>query len=102
MPTAYWEPRLNRQKGDYLVVDRIHNWAYGDPGKFYGSTPCPNTEYMTVSSDGSVVLCCLDHEGVHHLGNIGERPLLEIFNSDKAKNLRQIHHAGLRPYHGDV
>jgi len=92
----YWAPHLNSAKQDYFSIDRIHNWAYGDPGKFYGNSPCGHTTGMTILSDGDVVFCCLDHEGVHHLGNAYQHSLLEIFNCEKARKMRAIHFAGQR------
>jgi len=93
---AYWDQFLNKEKGDYFAIDRIHNWGYGDPSKFHGNTSCPHTDYTTILSDGNVVFCCLDHEGVHLIGNITERPLLDIYNGEKARSLRNIHRSGQR------
>jgi|SRR5215213_1405903 len=93
---SYWNNHLNSSKGDCVSIIPIHNWGYGDPTKFHGSSSCPHTDYTTILSDGSVVFCCLDHDGVHQLGNITERPLVEIFNSEKARSLRQVHRSGQR------
>ena len=93
----YWLPYLDRAKKDFFEIDRIHNWGYGTPGKFYGSSPCFHTKCMTILSDGSVVFCCLDHEGIHLFGNATEQPLLQIFNSEKAKKFRSFHLAGQAP-----
>ena len=92
----YWSSHLRLKKGDYFADQRIHNWGYGDPGKFYGSSPCPHVSATTILSDGSVVFCCLDHEGVYLLGNLKDRPLLDIFNDAEAQRLRAIHLAGQR------
>ena len=94
--TEYWSPFLKTAKGDYFAIDRIHNWGYGDPAKFHGSSPCPHVECTTILSDGSVVFCCLDHEAVYLLGNLRDRPLIEIFNDDEARRLRKVHRAGQR------
>lgn len=42
-------------------------------------------DQFAVLSDGTVVPCCLDHEGDIPLGNLFERPLAEILNSSRAK-----------------
>ena len=42
---------------------------------------------VAVLADGTVVPCCLDSEGVINLGNIFERDLDEIINSDRAKRI---------------
>jgi len=39
--------------------------------------------------DGTVVPCCLDHEGSINLGNLNEQSLQEILNSDRAVRMFQ-------------
>ena len=92
----YWSPYLNSGKEDYFSIDPMHNWGCGDPARFHGSSPCPHVACTTILSDGNVVFCCLDHEAVHLLGNLGDQPLVGIFNSEKARRIRAIHLAGQR------
>lgn len=54
----------------------------GDNGFCYGLR-----DQMGVLVDGSVVPCCLDHEGDITLGNIFNTDIDEILNSDRAKNI---------------
>ena len=42
-------------------------------------------DQVGVLSDGTVVPCCLDHNGDIRLGNIYEQPIEEILNSPRAK-----------------
>lgn len=43
--------------------------------------------HFGILSDGTVVPCCLDKEGKIPLGNVNEKSILEILNSDKAKSI---------------
>lgn len=40
-----------------------------------------------ILSDGTVIPCCLDGEGVINLGNINEKPFSEIIEGERANNL---------------
>lgn len=42
-----------------------------------------------VLSDGTVIPCCIDHDGEIALGNIFEKELAEILQSERAVNLRE-------------
>ena len=45
-------------------------------------------DHFGVLSDGSVIPCCLDHEGDMTLGNIFRTPLEEILSGDRAVRIR--------------
>ncbi|MEW5819895.1 MAG: radical SAM/SPASM domain-containing protein [Cyanobacteriota bacterium] len=50
---------------------------------------CPDARNtFTILLDGSVVLCCYDHNSIMSFGNIFEQDVLEIWNSDKYKEYR--------------
>ena len=44
-------------------------------------------DHFGILSDGTVIPCCLDREGVINLGNVFETPLAEILDSERAKNI---------------
>lgn len=44
--------------------------------------------HIGILSDGTVVPCCLDCEGVINLGNIFSEDILQILNSDKSKKIK--------------
>ena len=44
-------------------------------------------DHFGILCDGTVVPCCLDSDGVIHLGNVFSQPLTEILESPKAKNI---------------
>ena len=44
-------------------------------------------DHFGILSDGTVIPCCLDREGVINLGNVFESPLADILSSERAKNI---------------
>ena len=46
-------------------------------------------DQLGILADGTVVPCCLDHEGDIPLGNLFTQPLDEILNSPRARALRE-------------
>jgi len=58
--------------------------------KFPPFMPCPFPwQYLVVQWDGSVVACCRDYNSENILGNAKEQTLLEIWNGEKLKILRE-------------
>jgi MoaA/NifB/PqqE/SkfB family radical SAM enzyme len=49
---------------------------------------------VNVLTNGQVVLCCMDYEGIYDLGNCNDQSIKEILNSDKFKEYRQNHLSG--------
>ncbi len=45
-------------------------------------------DHFGILSDGTVVPCCLDSDGVINLGNVFEKPLEDILNSERAKAIK--------------
>lgn len=74
----------------YLHFDTEFTWPsldlpeLGDRGTCYGLR-----SHFGILVDGTVVPCCLDHQGVMPLGNLQEQNLLEILNSPRAKKIVQ-------------
>lgn len=46
-------------------------------------------DHFGILSDGTVIPCCLDREGVINLGNVFETSLTDILSSERAKNILQ-------------
>ena len=59
----------------------------GDSHSCYGLR-----DQIGILSDGTVVPCCLDADGVINLGNIFTTPLSEILSSERATSLRRSFH----------
>lgn len=72
----------------YLHQDYEFQWpslqAEEDDGKGF----CYGLRHQVgILTDGTVVPCCLDGEGILALGNLTEKPFSEILTMDRAKNL---------------
>jgi hypothetical protein len=94
---TYWRPYIDiERKGDFFQFDRIHNWGYGDPNVFHGSSACAHIDALTVMSDGVAVFCCIDHEGVHVIGDANKESVLDIYNGKKARQMRELQISGQR------
>ena len=44
-------------------------------------------DHFGILSNGTVIPCCLDREGVIDLGNVFEKPISEILESERARNI---------------
>ncbi len=75
-------PKLHIEYGDrFAWPDR--EAEEGDSNVFcYGLR-----DHFGILSDGRVIPCCLDREGVITLGNVYEAPLAEILDSERAKKI---------------
>jgi radical SAM protein with 4Fe4S-binding SPASM domain len=49
---------------------------------------------VVVLWDGRVVPCCFDYDGIYTLGNLYEQSIIEMWNGEKIKYLRQCHSEG--------
>ena len=57
--------------------------------------PCGRVfTHMVILSDGRVSLCCMDYEGEIILGDANKETLRDIWNSEKAKRIRELHMKG--------
>lgn len=72
----------------FLNFGEIFAWPGGNGGK--AKTGCLGLRHnFGILSDGRVVPCCLDYDGVLALGNIKEKPLAEILGSPAALALKE-------------
>ena len=72
---VYLEPGERFDWPDLTAADR------GEPCFCYGLR-----DQVGVLVDGTVVPCCLDHEGDIPLGNLFEQELIDIMSTEKARN----------------
>ncbi len=70
----------------FLEYDRMFEWPQEERAVDYGEELfCYGLRgQIGVLCDGTVVPCCLDHEGTISLGNLFEQPLQEILSSKRA------------------
>lgn len=85
--------RFNR----WGYLDRAGNNSYykneSEQGDIIGCEQNRPYERMHIMSDGSVILCCQDWREEVVLGNIRDNTILEIWNSEKYKEVRDaIYH----------
>lgn len=70
----------------YVEYDSMFSWPSGEASAISDEFFCHALRgQIGVLSDGSVVPCCLDHDGDLKLGNLFELPLEEILDCDRAR-----------------
>jgi MoaA/NifB/PqqE/SkfB family radical SAM enzyme len=62
----------------------LDNKDYGEAGTCYGLR-----QQCAILADGTVTACCLDNNGVLGIGNIRQRPLMEILSGERAVAIRK-------------
>lgn len=90
-----WEAKV-----DEVAINWIHDWAGAVDTKDGKSTwkkryPCRTLfEQIVVHSNGNIPLCCIDYEGIVIGGNVKDKAILESFNGDKIKKIKDMHRNG--------
>ncbi len=88
VPGPWTENRNGFKLADrlFLEYDRMFEWPQEDRAEEFGQDLfCYGLRgQIGVLCDGTVVPCCLDHEGSIRLGNLFEQPLDEILKSERA------------------
>lgn len=75
-------------KNLFLNLSENFDWPTLDmPHRSYRGKCYALTNQMAVLSDGTVVPCCFDCEGVIKLGNANEDSIVDILNSDRAMKM---------------
>ena len=91
--TSLWQPMRNGsvKLGENLYLDTAEKFEWPDLAAEEQQTQfCYGLrDQAAILSDGTVVPCCLDHEGDIALGNIFEQSFDEILESDRARALYQ-------------
>lgn len=86
------EPRARSFRlGERLYLEREPSFVWPDPGAAETCTQFCRAlrDQLGVLADGTVVPCCLDHEGELALGNIFRQELAEILCSERARAIRE-------------
>jgi radical SAM protein with 4Fe4S-binding SPASM domain len=96
---------------DFIGIEKLFQWSYGGLKDFQmGTTPdtydglplvnkiaCAFPLYvLAVNADGSVSVCCNDWAYKTSVGRVGDRTLMEIWNSDELHEFRKMHLEGRR------
>lgn len=74
--------RLYINKESLFIWPSLENNYYNEVGKCYGLKT-----HVGILSDGTVVPCCLDSEGIINLGNIFNESFYDIINSNRSQNM---------------
>jgi len=70
----------------YLNVDTRFSWPGNKETPLNTSGFCPGlTSQFAILADGTVIPCCLDHDGITCLGNCREQSIEAILDSSRAK-----------------
>ncbi len=95
---SFWKERLKRE-GDELLIKRFVN--FGSQVKDFSADTSPNGKKrvpcrklwnsLTILSNGKVVACCYDVNGVLYLGDVSRENLAHIWKGDNLRRLRRIH-----------
>ncbi len=74
----------------FLEWGELFDWPDINAEDYGGNHSCYGLrDQVGVLVDGTVVPCCLDAEGTINLGNIFEKDLEDILNSERAENLKK-------------
>jgi len=69
-------------KGDKFIWPNINNNYYNESGYCHGIK-----DQLGILSDGTIVVCCLDSNGISNLGNIFTTNLDDILKSEKVQKI---------------
>jgi len=80
-------------------IARKENWLGNiESGSSINSqVVCPRTSHLCVYWEGTVPLCCFDADGYKTFGNIADKKLIDIYNSEEYKKYRTTIKAKLDP-----
>ena len=81
---------LKLSEGIYINQDHEFQWPALTEEEDDGAGFCYGLkDQVGILTDGTVVPCCLDGEGIINLGNIKEQSFSSILSSERAKNLAE-------------
>ena len=89
-PKPWPESRRSRKLAERVYLEPGERFDWPDLAGSDRGEPCfcyGLRDQLGVLVDGTVVPCCLDHEGDIPLGNLFEQELVEIMSTEKARNI---------------
>ena len=89
--------RFCESRGVESSISGLYNYK----GHIYSDLPVPSygCEHVTrldILVDGSVTLCCMDHNGEYGWGTARDLSVLELYNHQVARRYRDLHRTGRR------
>jgi radical SAM protein with 4Fe4S-binding SPASM domain len=93
----FFSKKLNNDL-DEIHFAKSHNWGGANEfGIKNGNSKCEFIyNRFVIMKDGTVPLCCIDFNAKEKMGNIKNDSILNIFNSQKWNNYRELHSKNLR------
>jgi radical SAM protein with 4Fe4S-binding SPASM domain len=83
----YLKNNLKIKNNLYLNKHRLFEWPNLKTNKKYNGFCLGLKSHIGILSNGTVVPCCLDGEGIINLGNIYKETLKDILNKEKTKKI---------------
>ncbi len=95
----YWENKVN-----HVDISFARNWAgqiqvngWEAVNRNVSRNPCKSLwKELVITQSGKVVMCCDDFDAKDPMGDLNKESLAAIWNSEKYKNYRRLHHEGQR------
>lgn len=99
---SYWDERIDRSRGDQINSYNVHSWVgeadveTGEKQLSIEELECYQVfDRVFILADGTMSMCSCD---LHHpyvpIGNVKEMNLIDLYNSDKMREIRDTHVAG--------
>jgi hypothetical protein len=89
----FWEPMV-----DWLEIWKPHNWTNGRDYRQVLSTKTtcgrPKSGPVQIQSDGKMIVCCFDYNGVLEVGDTNINTIGYILRGDKFNAIRKKHKKG--------
>lgn len=80
---------LTNHKNIYFSLDKPFKWP-SDPGDITSLGSCQGANTMlAILSDGTLVPCCLDHQGAIELGNVLETPFASLIEGNRLLSIQR-------------
>ena len=98
----YWDARIDRSKGDEVNSYEVHNWV-GEVNvksvpklQSVESLACYQIfDRVLILADGTMSMCSCDlHHPCFPIGNVAVANLIDLYNIEKMREIRDIHVAG--------
>ncbi len=95
----YWQNKVNN-----IDISLARNWAgqmqingWEVIHRDVNRNPCKSLwKELIITQSGKVLMCCDDFDAKNPMGDLNQESLAVIWNSEKYKNYRRLHHEGQR------
>ena len=89
--------KLCRELGVHAMTVGLFNYKGDIPSYLpVPNYPCEHITRLDILSNGQSTLCCMDQEGEYGWGDLNTHSVLEVFNSETARHVREMQRSGQR------